>query len=254
MVNLHAGAIASRALDFGDLTATDVMVHRNRAVMLSLAMSESEVRRIVLDSRMTRLPVHEGQPDATLGYVLAHDVLGALVEGRRIDLRRYLRPPLFVPWAMRAGDVLVEMQQRKSQLAIVVDEHGGMAGLVTVEDLVEELVGKIASEHEQEPAALLREADGVALALAGLPIRDLNRALDVDLPAGDGATTVGGLVSGLHGGIPVRGERVTEPGSGVAFEVVAATRQAVGVVRVVVPEREFNEAVAPEPAASPERV
>ena len=142
-----------------------------------------------------------------------------------------LRPVHFVPATARAVQVLREMQRRRTQLAVVVDEHGGVAGLLTLEDLVEELVGEILGEQEQPEALFHREPGGSALARGEAPLRELNRALDLDLPEGEGFSTVAGLCIVLAGAVPQRGARLRAP-DGTEIEVVDASPRVVRLVRL----------------------
>jgi putative hemolysin len=229
-LDARSGEIAARALDFGDLTAAAVMVPRNHVVALSLEAGEAGLRRVVATARFSRLPVYQGTLDNVLGYITMRDVLASAWDRETLELSALLRPAFFVPETMRAGRVLQEMQRRRVPLAIVVDEHGGVAGLLTLEDLVEELVGELASEDEQADTGLRREPDGSALCKGTLAIRDLNRELDLDLPEGEGWTTIAGLCIELAGGIPTPGTRLRSGDR--LLEVVEASGRAVGLVRV----------------------
>ena len=145
----------------------------------------------------------------------------------------------FVPESARAVQVLRELQRRRTQLAVVVDEHGGVAGLLTLEDLVEELVGEIVGEREQPEALFQREPGGTALVRGDAPIRELNRALHLDLPEGEGYTTIAGLCIALAGSVPERGTRLETP-DGTQLEVLEASPRVVRIVRL-----------RPRPSASP---
>jgi putative hemolysin len=237
-LDTHSGEIASRALEFGDLTAGAVMVPRNRMAAVPRGATDADLRKIILESGRTRLPVYEDSLDNIVGYLRTRDVLENIIAGKPLDIEALLRPAHFVPRAMRAVDVLKELQRRQTQLALVVDEHGGVSGLITLEDIVEELVGDIVGEHETREEHIHREAEELALVQGQTPIRELNRELDLDLPENDQWTTVGGLCTALAGGIPSKGERLVDPGSGIVFEVVSATPRSVGQVRLVLPPRD----------------
>ncbi|ATB27432.1 hemolysin family protein [Melittangium boletus] len=228
----RSGEIASRAFDLADLLVTDVMVPRTRVVALRRHSSPQEVQRMLLEEGHSRMPVYEGSIDHIIGYVVAKDLLSFALEQQLILLEDVLRPAYFVPEAMRALDVLHQMQVRRIQLAIVVDEQGGLAGVVTMKDLVEELVGTIASEHETPPDSIRHEPEGTLVVEATLPIRELNRALEwVELPEGDTWTTVGGLCTSLAGAIPTTGARFTLA-DGTVLEVVEASARRVKQVRI----------------------
>jgi putative hemolysin len=229
-LDARSSEIASRALDFGNLTAAAVMVPRNRIVAIPRDAGQDELRRIVLGARFSRMPVYDGVLDDVVGYISMRDVLARLWEQEQVALGDILRPAFFVPESMRAGRVLQEMQRRKVPLALVVDEHGGLAGLVSLEDLVEELVGDIASEDERGDSPVRAEPDGSLLVRGTVAIRDVNRELGIELPEGEGWTTVGGLCVARTGGIPAPGTRLEV--EDCILEVVEASARAVGLVRI----------------------
>jgi len=233
-VTEEAGEIASRALKLGELTAADVMLHRRFVVGLPVDADESEVRRVMLESGHRRTPVYRGTLDDVLGYVSWRDVLQRLWTGGSLDLSEMLRPAHFVPEATLAPELLETMRSRRLALSVVVDEHGGTAGIVTLEDLLEELVGEIVSEHDSaptEPVAL--QPDGSALVPGTVSIWQVNHALDLDLPEPKAWTTVAGLCIELAGGrIPRSGERLSAP-DGTVIEVREATERRVRAVRVI---------------------
>lgn len=223
--------IASRALAFRELTAGDVMVPRSRVVALARDASPDELKRMLLEERRARMPVYDGSLDEIVGYVMAKDLAAMAWEKQLIVLDDLIRPVLFVPATARAVHVLREMQRRRTQIAVVVDEHGGTAGLLTLEDLVEELVGDILGEQEQAEALFHREPGGTALARGDAPIREVNRALDLDLPEGEGYTTLAGLCIALAGSVPERGARLEAP-DGTEVEVLDASPRVVRLVRL----------------------
>jgi putative hemolysin len=227
----RSSQIAARALDFGGLTAAAVMVPRNHVVAVPRDADLAGLRRILEVARFSRMPVYDGALDNVVGYVAMRDLLPLALDRKEIVLADILRPAFFVPETTGAGRVLQEMQRRRVPLAIVVDEHGGVAGLITLEDLVEELVGDLASEDEQAERVLRVEPDGSALVKGTTAIRDLNRELGLDLPEGEGWTTIAGLCIELAGGIPTPGTRLRSGDR--LLEVVEASGRAVGLVRVM---------------------
>lgn len=233
----RVGDIASRALDFGDLLAVDVMVPRNSVVAVEVETSLEDVRNLIAERGHQRLPVYEGDIDNVIGMLMVKSLFALPPGGPPVTLRELMRPPVFVPDAMRAVDVLQDLQSRRTHLAVVVDERGGVAGIVTMEDLVEELVGEIFSEDEAEPPPPLRKLDdGTVLVLGTTPVRDVNRELDLDLPEGETWTTMAGLCIALGGHIPEKGEQL-ETKDGVVIHVVDATTRKVRLVRLTLPER-----------------
>jgi putative hemolysin len=223
--------IASRALAFRDLTASDVMVPRSRIVALPKSAEPDELKRRLLEEGRSRMPVYDGTLDEIVGYVAAKDLAAMAWERQLIVLHDLLRPVLFVPESARAVHVLRQLQRHRTQLAVVVDEHGGVAGLLTLEDLVEELVGEIVGEREEPEALYQREAGGSALVRGDAPIREVNRALELALPEGEGFTTIAGLCIALAGSLPERGARLCAPG-GTQLEVLEASPRVVRVVRL----------------------
>ncbi len=154
-VDPRASEIASRALGFGEVTVAEVMVPRNRVVALRRSSPAEEVQRTILEEGHTRMPVYDGNIDNITGYVVARDVLAIVWEKGLVVLEDILRPAHKVPESTRALDLLREMQRRRTQMAIVIDDNGGLSGLVTTEDLIEELVGDIMNEDDV-PESLLR--------------------------------------------------------------------------------------------------
>ncbi|WP_141590815.1 hemolysin family protein [Myxococcus sp. AB056] len=234
----HAGEIASRAFEMGDVTVGELSVARDEMVALRRHSSPEEIRRVLLEGGHSRMPVYEGTLDNIVGYVIAKDLLGVAWEGNLIILEDVMRPPFFVVETMRAMDALKELQKRRMQLAVVVDERGGVVGLVTVEDLVEELVGDILSESEVPEEYVKREGPNTALVLGTASIRDVNRELSLDLDEDQDYATVAGLCIALSGGaIPEPGTKVQTEG-GLVLEVVESSPRRVDTVRFHLPPRE----------------
>ncbi len=227
--------IASRALAFRDLTAADVMVPRNRIVALPLEASQEDLKRLLLEEGRSRMPVHAGTLDEIVGYVMAKDLAAMAWDRHLLVLSDLLRPVRFVPETARAVQVLRDLQRDRQQLAVVVDEHGGVSGMLTLEDLVEELVGDILGEAEEPLDAIRTEASGTAIVRGDVTVRDANRALGLGLPEGEDYTTVSGLCVSLAGAVPERGTRLRLP-DGTVVEVLEASARVVRRVRIRPPE------------------
>lgn len=227
--------IASRALDFGLLTAGEIMLPRNRIDAIPRHATFEEVKQVLLEDGHARMPVYDGSLDNIVGYVSAKDVLALAWEGRLVVLEDLIRPPLFLPESTRATQILEEMRKRHTAIAFVVDEHGGLSGLLTLRDLIEEVLGVLSTDEDEEAEEFLRlEGEGRAVARGYAPIRELNRELGTDLPEDEDYSTVAGYCLALAGGIPQRGTKLTAP-DGTQLEVLDASPHLVRLVRVVRP-------------------
>jgi putative hemolysin len=212
----------------------DLVLKRNAIERLKQERFPLEIREDfprLIEEGYERLPVYDGTPDNIIGYVLAKDVYAMSWQAPLIVLVDILRPATFVAESVRCVDLLRNLQKSRNQIAIVVDDQGAVAGLVTVEDLVEELVGDIFSEHEQPVEQVKREPDGSALVLGGAHVRDVNRTLGIDLPEGESFSTIAGLCIELAGWIPPTGTRLTTK-DGIVLEVVEASPSRVRSFRV----------------------
>jgi putative hemolysin len=239
----EAGEIASRALDLPDLTAADVMIPRQDVVMIPKNIAREELRSVLLEHRFSRLPVYDGSVDNVVGYVTVKDVLALAWERNLVVLADIIRPPYFVPDSKPVTALMTEMREQHLAFAIIVDEHGGMSGIVTMEDLVEEVVGEIFSEHRRgSRESIQRFADGSALVDGIAPIREINRALDIELPEDGDWNTIAGLSLALAAGVPKPGDTFTTE-NGITLEIVDASARRVRAVRVRPPKEE------PEPPA-----
>ena len=230
-VDPRASEIASRALGFNDVTVAEVMVPRNRVVALRRGAPPEEVQRAILEEGHSRMPVYDGTIDNIVGYVVARDVLALAWEKGLVVLEDILRAPHKVSEGTRALDLLREMQRRRTQMAVVVDDQGGLSGLVTTEDLIEELVGDIMSEDDVPEVFFTREPEGTILVQGWAAVRKVNRDLHLDLPVGKDRTTIAGLCMSLAQAIPQAGERLTTD-NGTILEVVEASPRRVRRVRI----------------------
>ena len=235
MIDADAGEIAARALEIADLTAGDVMVPRRDVVALPKSSTQGELRAIVEERPHNRLPVYEERIDNVVGYLSTKDMLATLLEGKPIVIEELMREPYFVPETQPAVTLLNDMRKRRTPFAIVVDEQGGTSGIVTLEDLLEELVGEIYSEHSREvPQWVKKQSDG-SFVVSGLAhVREVNRALELDLPEDGSWTTLAGLCLALAARIPVAGDRF-ETTNGVSLEIVDASPRRIRTIRIIPP-------------------
>ncbi len=229
-VNAEAGEIASRALDFGTLSAVSVMVPQRDVLMLAKDTPVLEIARLARKRGHGRAPVYDGAKDNIIGFVNLRDVLAEALLGPTLTLESLLHPVLFVPETMPATAVLRQLQADRTPLALVTDELGSLVGLITVEDLVEELVGEILSEHDKPAGKLQRDPAGGWLIDAGLALHEVNRDTGLDLPEG-GFSTLAGLCLSMSGSMPAVGTVLTTE-DGIALEIVDATPRRVRRVRV----------------------
>jgi putative hemolysin len=230
-VDPRASEIASSALEFEGVTVAEVMVPRTRVVALRRAANADEVQRVILEEGHSRMPVFDESLDNIVGYVVARDVLALAWQKGLVVLEDILRQVYMVSERTRALDLLREMQRRRVQMAVVTDEHGGLAGLVTIEDLVEELVGDIFSEDDVPDELFEREPAGTMVVQGYAPVRKVNRALDLDLPVGGARPTIAALCKSLAQAIPQAGERLTTE-DGTVLEVIDASPRRVRRVRI----------------------
>ncbi len=230
----HAGEIASRAIAFDQVALADVAIPRNRIDALPRNASAEQIRRFMLEERRSRIPVYVGTLDNLVGYVSAKDIVSIAWEGKLVVLEDLLRPLKMFAETTPAIDVLRSMRRERHRIAAAVDEHGVVTGLVTFEDLVEELVGDVFSEHEETRPEIVPAADGSATVRGDVPLREVNRALGLSLPETDGASTVAGLATQLAGGLPNRRARLAAH-DGTVLEVVDVGARVVRSVRLIPP-------------------
>jgi CBS domain containing-hemolysin-like protein len=194
--------------EFGDTIVREVMVPRPDIVAIESEKNLHDVQAVVLEHGYSRIPVFTDDLDNVIGIAYAKDVLKALYQGKQdLPLGDVVRDPRYVPESKKVADLLREMQQRKFHIALVTDEYGSVSGLVTLEDLLEELVGEITDEYDTEEPELEQVSEGVYRVDGKMAIDEVNEILDVELPDEEW-DTVGGLMLGLMGSIPKQGEEV----------------------------------------------
>ena len=213
-----------QVIEFGDTVVREVMVPRTDMLAIEGGAQICDAVELVINSGKSRIPVYEQGIDDVIGIVYARDLLKAEREGRGDDpLRALAREAHFVPETKRVAELMREMQKEKFHIAMVVDEYGGTAGLVTLEDLIEELVGEIVDEYDVEDAKWERLSNGDYRVDARMPLDEVNELLAADLPEGDW-DTVGGLVYSELGHVPHQGESVEVDGRRLMAEKVTGRR------------------------------
>ena len=232
-VEKHDRDMLSGLLDLRDLTVSDVMIHRTEMITINADGPPEEVAKAALEAAVTRIPLWRGKADNIIGIVHAKDLLRAIhaADGdlAKIDIAAVARPPWFVPDIRPLSEQLKAFRRRKTPLALVVDEYGELMGLVTLEDILEEIVGDISDEHDIAVPGVRRQPDGSVNVDGGVPIRDLNRAMDWNLPD-DEATTIAGLVIHEARLIPEPGQTFTF--HGFRFRVLRRHRNRITVLRI----------------------
>ena len=236
-----------RLAEFQDLRVDDVMVPRAEIKAVEVGMEFPELLKYFAEVTHSRLPVFRESLDDPIGFVHIKDVVSELAKGEepaKRPLERLHRDVLYVPPSMKLTDLLVKMQSTSIHLALVVDEYGGTDGLVSLEDLVEEIVGDIEDEHDDEEAMFVRRSQRIWEADARTEIDDFAEETGIDLAIEDNDTdfdTLGGVAFALAGKVPVRGEVLKHP-AGVEIEIMDADARRIRRVRLRTPEQ-------PAPAA-----
>jgi len=227
-------------LAFGALKVSDVMVPRARIMAADEDAPMAELVALFRDAKHSRLPVYRENLDDPTGLVHVKDVLALLEPDgaggyrvKQVGIKEIKRPILFAPPSMRALDLLLKMQASHTHLALVIDEYGGTDGLVSIEDIIEEIVGDIADEHDDEASAFRRDGEDF-IADARLDLEEFKNQTGIDLTIADAdedVNSLGGLVVWLLGRLPQRGEIVAHP-AGYEFEVLEADPRRVKRLRI----------------------
>ncbi len=230
--------------EFSHTTVREVMVPRTRVIALDLDLPQEEVLRTVRENMYSRYPVFRGDLDHVFGFVHTKDILiGNICSGKELNIEGIIRTPLFVPETKKVNSLLKEMQRKRIQMALVVDEYGTMSGIVTTEDLLEELVGEIEDEHDVgETRRFQKLPDGSMMVDALLPINDLAEYLGETVEEGLPYDTVAGLILDRLGKFPAKGEKIEWMNYILTCEEVTET--AILKVRIVRREEPPGDAAA----------
>ncbi|GHV46338.1 hemolysin [Spirochaetia bacterium] len=199
-------------VELSDTTVKEVMVPRTDTVFLSVDASREELLDLIAESEHSRFPVYKETIDNVIGVLYVKDVLKSLVREEPFDVTKLLRKPFFVPVSKRIDSLLRELRRRRVHIAVVVDEYGGVSGIVCMEDIIEEIVGDIQDEFDHETEDILKLGEGAWLCDARVNLEDLSEETGIELPVED-FDTLGGFVFDLFGKIPVKYEKAVHNGN-----------------------------------------
>ena len=235
VINQDEHAMIDAVLDLGDTLVREILVPRTEMVAVEITTPVTEVLETIIEAGHSRIPVYENDVDHITGILYAKDLLklwGKLPE--EISIRSICRKAYFIPETKTTADLLKEFKVRRVHMAVAVDEYGGTSGIVTIEDILEEIVGEIQDEHDPvEQSGMSRLADGSYIFDARSHIEDLEEELEIQLPRGD-YDTLGGFLSHLLGHVPAQGEQGAY--ENILFTVEEADARKVSTIRVSVAE------------------
>lgn len=231
LINGEEGEMIRAIFALGESVVREVMVPRTDMACVTVEATSEELLSTIINCGHSRIPVYEGTIDNIIGVLYAKDLLKYWGEtGSSLDLRKIARQPFYIPETKNLEELLQEFKRRRIHLAIVIDEYGGTSGLITIEDLLEQIVGDIQDEYDTEEELLQLQEDGSVIVDAMLPIEEFEEYFDVQVER-EKFDTVGGLVFYLLGRIPGPGEEVTC--SGLRLTVLSAAERRIGKLRAV---------------------
>lgn len=222
-------------VELADTAAREVMVPRIDTVFIAADAAREELLSAIVESGHSRFPVFEDTIDKVTGILYAKDVLKSLVKGGELDLKELLRKPFFVPESKRIHEILREFRRRRVHIAVAVDEYGGVSGIICMEDILEQIIGDIQDEFDNEGEDILSLEEGVWLCDARVNLEDLSEELGIELPTEE-FDTLGGFVFNLFGKIPVKYEKVMYEGN--EFIIQNMEGRKIGTVKIVLHDEE----------------
>jgi putative hemolysin len=215
--------ILQSIFEFTDMSAKEVMVPDTQMVMIQIDKPVQEVASLIEEEQFSRYPVYGREPNDIRGILYAKDFLTTLIKTGQVDVRKIIKPPYFIPETMKISLLLREMQKKRIHMALVVDEYGGISGLVALEDLIEEIVGEIRDEHDIE-SPVIQLSDGTMLIDASISLRDLKEDHHIPLPESPEYETLGGLLMTTLQKIPQSGDMVEIEGKRIRIVEMVGQR------------------------------
>jgi CBS domain containing-hemolysin-like protein len=234
-INLEERTLINKVFEFSDTTVKEAMIPRTEVIAIPEDSTLNEISKAFRESGYSRLPVYRESLDEIVGVIHSKDMVGYLQRPKSFKLAEVILKPSYVVDTARLEDVLRQMQKEKFHFGFVVDEHGGVEGIITLEDLLEEIVGDISDEHDEEVNEQIHEQpDGSYLLDGSLAVRDLNRRLEMNLPISEGYTTIAGFLMSEAGQILSEGQTV--PFNGHVFMVEKVDKRRIKSVRMKISE------------------
>lgn len=231
--------LIKNVFDFNERIVKNIMVPRTKIVAIRLTDTTDDFIETVMEEGYSRIPIYDDNIDQIVGVVHTKDILPLVARGQEVVLQDIMRKPYFIPETKKINDLMAEFQLKRIQIAFVLDEFGGTAGMVTLEDIVEELVGEIQDEYDEETPVVEQISETEFMVDAGASVHDANGYLPLELPESSDYDTVAGLVSHIFEKIPEVGETVEE--FGYVFTIIKKTQQNIEFVKLDLVERADDE-------------
>jgi CBS domain containing-hemolysin-like protein len=242
-LNKEERDLINKVFEFSETTVKEAMVPRTEIVGVPENSTLEEIVRAFRQHGYSRIPVYRGSLDDMAGFIHSKDVLTYLLRPKSFKIERIIQKPMYVVDTARLEDVLRQMQKEKFHFGFVVDEHGGVEGIITLEDLLEEIVGEISDEHDEEVnEQIMEQADGSFVLDGGLAVRDLNRRLELNLPVSEAYTTIAGFLMSVAGSVLAAGDVV--PFNGHKFTVERVNKRRIVQVRMETVQKDQVQASA----------
>ena len=229
-LNISEHELIKNVFDFNERIVKNIMVPRTKIVAVELNDTAEEFIKTVTEEGYSRMPIYDDNIDKIVGVVHTKDILPILVKGKEVELKSIMRKPYFIPETKKINDLMAEFQQKRIQIAFVLDEFGGTSGMVTLEDIVEEIVGDIQDEYDEETPLVEQISETEFMIDAGASVHDVNEFLPIELPESSDYDTIAGLVSHLFEKIPDVGESTEE--LGYRFTIMKKTQQNIEYVKL----------------------
>ena len=229
-LNISEHELIKNVFDFNERIVKNIMVPRTRIVAVELNDTAEDFINTVTEEGYSRMPIYDDNIDQIVGVLHTKDILPLLVAGKKVELKSIMRKPYFIPETKKINDLLTEFQQKRIQIAFVLDEFGGTSGMVTLEDIVEEIVGDIQDEYDEETPVVEQISETEFIVDAGASVHDINGYLPIELPESTDYDTLAGLVSDVFEKIPDVGETAEE--FGYVFTIMKKTQQNIEFVKL----------------------
>src|ERR1700756_19371 len=230
--------LIQNVFDFDERIVKQIMVPQNRISAINVEMGHEQIIKKIIEEGYSRLPVYLGDIDNVVGIIHSKDLLKAVIDNRFKSIKEIMRPAHFVPENMKVNDLLRDLQRLHAQIAIITNEFGATAGIVTMEDIIEELVGEIRDEHDEEKPDIEKKSDSEYIVKAQTTLVDLNESLPIALPESPHYDTISGYVNHIFGRIPAVNEK--RKTNGFEITILKRKKQSVELVKINVLDKDIN--------------